>query len=260
MSPLDRWCLGTESVKSPIGIRTRWCRHLAAVVALLAFPAVAVAADQRPSASFSFSPENPRTGDAVQFVSSSCDPDGQLVRQAWDLDGDGLFDDAEGLAAGTTFAGSGAHVVGLEITSADGVTTVQRRTVMVDTTYALPRPDSTRTLSPFPVVTLGGRLTTRGARIRLLSVRAPLCSRVRVSCRGAGCPIKRASAFAGRGTLRIRRFERSMRAGTVLTVRISKGDRIGKLTEFRIRKNKEPARRDMCLRPGETAGSRCPRG
>lgn len=241
-------------------MRTKSCRHLAAVVALLAFPATAVAADQRPSASFSFSPENPRTGDAVQFSSSSCDPDGRLVRQAWDLDGDHAFDDAEGSTARTTFTGSGAHVVGVEVTSADGVTVVQRRTVMVDTTYALPRPDSARTLSPFPVVILGGRRTQAGANIRLLSVRAPVCSRVRVSCRGGGCPVKRTSAYAGRKTLRIRRFERRLRAGVVLTVRVSKGDRIGKLTEFRIRKGKDPARRDMCLRPGETAGTRCPRG
>ncbi len=230
------------------------------MIALLAFPGVAVAADQRPSASFSFSPENPRTGDSVQFVSSSCDPDGRLVRQVWDLDGDGLFDDAEGRSAATVFAGAGPHVVGLEVTSADGVTKVERRTVMVDTTYALPRPDTARMLSPFPVITLGGRLTKNGARITLLSVRAPVCSRVRVSCRGRGCPGKRTSAYAGRKTLRIRRFERRLRAGTVLTVRVSKGDRIGKLTEFRIRKNRNPTRRDMCLRPGETAGSRCPRG
>ncbi len=236
-------------------------RCLAAVAVLLAIPAVAVAADQRPSASFSFSPENPRTGDTVQFTSSSCDPDGRIVRQVWDLDGDGLFDDAEGRSAQTTFTGSGSRAVGLEVTSADGgVTAVQRRTVTVDTTYALPRPDTARTLSPFPVITLGGRLTKRGADIRLLSVRAPVCSRVRVSCRGVGCPAKRTSAYAGRKTLRIRRFERKLRAGIVLTVRVSKGDRIGKLTQFRIRKQKEPTRSDTCLRPGETAGSRCPRG
>jgi hypothetical protein len=241
-------------------MRAKSLRRLAAVLALLAFPGVAVAADQRPSASFSFSPESPRTGDSVKFVSSSCDPDGRLVRQVWDLDGDGLFDDAEGRSAATTFAGAGSHVVGLEITTADGVTRLERRTVMVDTTYALPRPDTARTLSPFPVVTLGGRLTRNGARITLLSVRAPVCSRVRVSCRGRGCPAKRTSAYAGRKTLRVRRFQRRLRAGVVLTVRISKGDRIGKLTEFRIRKNRNPTRRDMCLRPGETAGSKCPRG
>ena len=234
-------------------------KRLAIVLALMAFPAVAVAEDPRPSASFSFSPENPRAGDSVQFASSSCDPDGRLVRQAWDLDGDDDFSDAEGPTAATTLAEPGAHVVGLQITSDSGTTVVERHTIVVDAPDALPRPDSARTLSPFPVVTMAGQLTPRGARIKLLAVRAPVCSRVQVSCRR--CSIKRVwSAHAARGQLRIRRFERRLRAGSVVTVRISKGDRFGKLTEFRIRKGKPPVRRDMCLRPGATAGSKCPRG
>jgi hypothetical protein len=231
---------------------------LAIVLALVAFPAVAVAKDQRPSASFSFSPENPRAGDSVQFASSSCDPDGRLVRQAWDLDGDDDFDDAEGPTVATSLAGPGVHVVGLQITSDGGATVVQRHTIVVDARDALPRPDSARTLSPFPIVTMAGRLTPRGARIKLLAVRAPVCSRVQVSCRG--CSIKRLSAYAGRTQLRIRRFESGLRAGSVVSVRISKGDRFGKLTQFRIRKGEVPVRRDMCLRPGATAGSKCPPG
>jgi PKD repeat protein len=233
-------------------------RRMTFVLAMLAFPAVAVA--EGPSASFSVSPENPRSGDTISFASSSCDPDGRLVSEAWDLDGDGAYDDSEGHTAGTVFTGAGAHLVGLQVRTADGATAVQRRTIMVDTVYALPRPDSARALSPFPVVTLGGRLTPRGARIKLLRVSAPVCSRIRVSCRGRGCPSRRVSKYASRKASRIRRFERSLRAGNVLTVRVSKGDRIGKLTTFRIRLHKEPARQDMCLRPGDSKGSRCPRG
>jgi hypothetical protein len=40
-------------------------------------------------------------------------------------------------------------------------------------------------------------------------------------------------------------------AGTVLTVRISKGHSIGKFTQFRIRRDKGASRRDRCLRPGD---------
>ncbi len=168
---------------------------MTAVLAMLAFPAVAVA--EGPSASFSVSPENPRSGDTMSFASSSCDPDGRLVSEAWDLDGDGAYDDAEGHTAGTIFTGSGAHLVGLQVKTADGATAVQRRTIMVDTVYALPRPDKARALSPFPVVTLGGRLTPRGARIKLLRVSAPVCSRIRVSCRGRGCPSGKVSEVRG---------------------------------------------------------------
>lgn len=241
------------------GMQSRRARWLAGAVAVAALPSAAVAHAERPSASFSASPENPMTGQPVQFASSSCDPDGRLVEEAWDLDEDGAYDDAEGRSAETTFTREGAHVVGLQVTSADGAIATQRRTVLVDTAYALPRPDSARLLSPFPVVTLVGRLTPTGARIKRLKVSAPVCSRVRVRCIGRACP-KRVSVYAGRRPVRIRRFERSLQAGTVLTVRVSKDRRIGKSTRFRIRLNREPARRDLCLRPGETKGSRCPGG
>lgn len=230
---------------------------MTAVVAVLAFPAVAVA--ESPSASFSVSPENPRSGDGMFFASSSCDPDGRLANEAWDLDGDGEYDDAAGHTAGTTFTAPGTHFVGLQVTSADGATAVQRRPIVVDTEYSQPRPDSVHALSPFPVVTLAGRLTPTGARIKLLRVAAPVCSRIRASCDGRGCPSRGVSMYAGRKAPRIRRFERSLEAGSVVTVRVSKGDRIGKLTTFRIRLHKEPARRDMCLKPGDSKGSRCPR-
>ena len=130
---------------------------------------------------------------------------------------------------------------------------------MVDTVYMLPRPESDCLMSPYPVARLAGRLTVNGARVRRLSVsRAPRCAVVAVSCRGRSCPARRVSRFMGRKPLRFRRFERRLPAGTVLTVRISKGDSIGKFTEFRIRAGKAPLRRDRCLRPGERRGSVCP--
>jgi hypothetical protein len=57
-----------------------------AVAALLACPAAALAADELPDAGFSLSPEDPPAGDQVRFESSSCDPDGRIVRHAWDFD------------------------------------------------------------------------------------------------------------------------------------------------------------------------------
>src|SRR5918999_1689072 len=252
-----RWCRrGNPHVTLP---PFRPSRSPVAVLTLLACPAAALAAEQSPDADFSFSPDDPQTRQQVRFVSSSCDPDGRLIREAWDLDGDGAFDDAVGPVATRTFTSAGGHSIGLEVTADGEATDRRRRTVRVDTEYALPRPDSDRLMSPYPVVRLAGRLTPEGARVRLLSVsRAPKCAVVAVSCRGGSCPAKRVSSFTGRGALRIRRFERRLRAGTVLTVRISKGDSIGKLTRFRIRSGKAPRRRDRCLRPGETRESACP--
>jgi PKD domain len=235
-------------------------RSAVVVVALLACPAAALGADQPPHANLSLTPEDPRTGQEVRFDPSSCDPDGRPIREAWDLDGDGTFDDAVGPVATQTFVGAGARTVGLEVTSAGGATDRRRRSVMVETEYALPRPDSDRLMSPYPVVRLAGRLTGRGARIRVLSVsRAPQCAVAEVSCRGGSCPTRRLSRFMGRSPLRFRLFERRLAAGTVVTVRISKGRSIGKYTQFRIRRGSSPSRRDRCLRPGERKGSTCPR-
>jgi hypothetical protein len=248
-------------VTHPTRTQHRLRRYSLAILVVLACPAVALGANEPPNASFSYSPEDPRAGQSIQFESSSCDPDGDLLRQAWDLDGDGAYDDAEGPIVTQSFPGSGARTVGLEVTAAGGATDTQRRTVMVNTEYALPRPDSDRLMSPFPVIRLAGQLTRSGARVKVLSVlRAPVCAFVRVTCRGKSCPARRASGYMRRhGALRFRRFERRLRAGTVLTVRVSKNDLIGKFTQFRIRKDAAPKRRDRCLRPGQRRGTSCPR-
>src|SRR4051794_17932262 len=184
-----------------------------ALLAVLLWPGAALARAESPDASFTFAPENPRTGDSVHFVSSACQPGGKLVSQSWDLDGDGAYDDAVGPDATSVFTGSGSFAVGLQVVGSGGRTAVRRRLVMVDTVYALPRDDSTRLLSPFPVVTLDGRLTGSGARVTVLTVRGPVCARVSVSCRGRGCPTRKYSAYIGHRRLRLRRFERAYRAG-----------------------------------------------
>jgi hypothetical protein len=234
-------------------------RPAVAVLALLIFPAAALAAEA-PNANFGFWPGDPPAGHAVQFQSTSCDPDGRLVRQAWDLDGDGVFDDAFGSEARRTYPRRGTRSVGLEVTAANGETARVRKDVMVQTEYVLARPREERMMSPFPIVRLAGRIMGTGARIQVLSVsRAPRCARVSVACRGRSCPARRVVRYKGRRALRFRRFERRLRAGTVLAVRISKGSSIGRLTRFKIRRGKRPSRRDQCLRPGERVGSACPR-
>jgi hypothetical protein len=227
-----------------------------ATVAVLSAPATAAA--ERPDASFSFAPADPRAGQAVRFESSSCDPDGRLIRQAWDLDGDGAYDDAAGSVATATFPSAGAREVGLSVTARGGETDTRRRTLLVDSDYAVPRPPQARLMSPFPVVRLAGQLTSDGARVRLLAVRGPVCAQAELTCRGRACPARRQRKFVGRGRLRFPRFERRMPAGTVLGIRISKGNLIGKITRFTIRDGKAPKRMDRCLRPDQRRASTCP--
>jgi hypothetical protein len=114
-------------------------------------------------------------------------------------------------------------------------------------------------LSPFPIVTIAGRLIRRGARLTRLSVRGPSASDVRVRCRGRSCRRRSARATIGpRGSVRIPRFQRRFRAGTVLEVLVTKPGFVGKYTRFRIRRRRPPLRTDLCVQPGATTGSACP--
>jgi hypothetical protein len=142
--------------------------------------------------------------------------------------------------------------------SDSGEVTTAWRTVVVDPADSSALPQLPPLISPFPVVTLGGRLEGRTTRINLLSVSAPSCSTVSVSCRGRGCPVESRVAQVIRRGLRLRSAEKRFRPGNRLTVAVSKGGLVGKLTEFRFRRGKPPLRTDSCLVPGATTGTPCP--
>jgi len=55
--------------------------------------------------------------------------------------------------------------------------------------------------------------------------------------------------------VRLRRFERRMRSGTILRIFVTKPGFVGKYTRFRIRSAGTPARRDACARPDVTSFS-----
>jgi hypothetical protein len=111
-------------------------------------------------------------------------------------------------------------------------------------------------LQPFPVVRIRGYAVHGGMRITLLSVRGPRSARVSAQCVGAGCPRHRLAPLAL--PVRLRTFERYLRAGTVLRLRITAATAIGKYTSFRIRAHGAPRRRDRCLLPDRWAPARCP--
>jgi hypothetical protein len=114
-----------------------------------------------------------------------------------------------------------------------------------------------RTMRPAPVVRFRGWLTSRGARLTLLTVRAPRGARIAVRCRGAGCPRERVVRMAA--LKRLRTYEARLRAGVRLVVRVTKPGFIGKHTVIRIRRGKAPTRRDRCLYPGSRKPAACPR-
>jgi hypothetical protein len=223
-----------------------------------------------PEASFVFFPTAPLVGEPVTFVSTSTDPDSPIPATAlrWDLDGDGLFDDATGPSATVSFPVAGTFLIALQVsTNAKDVATLvlpvgtPAATVLAQRSFSL--------MSPFPVVRIVGRASKRGARIRRLSIDAPPGASVSVRCRGRGCPFKRARRtvsrriLAGRlpatRVLHIRRLEgRTLRSGAILRISVTRNDAIGKYTRFTIRKKKPPARADRCLVPGSTLPVGCP--
>jgi hypothetical protein len=122
---------------------------------------------------------------------------------------------------------------------------------------SVPQPTASRPrmLKPFPVVRIKGVLTARGARVSLLTVRAPRGVRITVACRGRDCPVRRFVPRAG--ARRLRPFERELRAGTRLEISVTKPGYIGKFTVIVIRRNAAPWRSDRCLEPGAKRAVRC---
>jgi PKD repeat protein len=247
-----------------------------------------------PVASFTFAPRTPITGEKVTFTSLARDGDGKIRRWRWDLDGDGKTDDGKKETATRTYDKPGSYTVALEVEDDDGskATTFQTLQVYLPGTVPAPAPplpppppvDGTRAgggdaiptpppppppapaarrlraLSPFPVVRIRGQILRRSTRIEVLSVSGPQGAKVQVRCRGRGCPrrVLRTKVRKARGAERIRQFERTLPAGVVLEITVTKGNRIGKYTKFVIRGRLAPVRRDLCVGPVSIRPVACP--
>ena len=93
-------------------------------------------ADQPPTAVAS---ANPTTGDApltVQFDGSgSSDPDaGDTLSYAWDLDGDGQYDDSTQIGPSYTYTSSGTFIASLRVTDSKGASATAAVTISVGNT------------------------------------------------------------------------------------------------------------------------------
>jgi uncharacterized repeat protein (TIGR01451 family) len=89
------------------------------------------AANQPPTASFTASPSSGPAPLAVTFDGTgSSDPDGDALAYAWDLDGDGAFDDALGATAARTYLSDGNVTVRLQVTDPSGASHVSPSTTI----------------------------------------------------------------------------------------------------------------------------------
>ena len=238
---------------------------------------VTVLQDKPPVVSLSASPATPAVGAPVTFTATASDPDGSVAAIAWDLDGDGHFNDGTGAVVTRSFSTSGSRIVSVRATDNAGVATIAFRTIEVTgstSASSLGQPGTAAggaptgsasgaklaMLTPFPVVRIRGVILRGSARLSLLSVRAPTGARVKVSCHGGGCPKKKSLVLrvaSGKRSVRVRSLERRLRRGAVIEVFITAPGRIGKYTRFTIRPNAAPARSDLCLQPGKAKPVAC---
>src|SRR5262249_11671374 len=120
---------------------------------------------------------------------------------------------------------------------------------------ATPKPKP-RMFNLYPLVRISGWLIVIGAHITRLTVIASRGVYINVVCQGAGCLRRHVVATASVTHIRI--FERDLRAGTRLTITISKRGFITKVTKFLIRRGCASLRTDGCLVFGTRRLSICP--
>lgn len=220
-----------------------------------------------PVAGFTYAPAAPLVAQLVTFTSTSSDADGTIAKYLWDVDNDGKFVDG-GPTLTAAFTRAGPHTVTLKVIDDAGGVATTFNTVTVRPAPVTPPPNENdkaktavtpATLNPFPIVRMRGLILRRGVNIQILSIRAPTGAVVTVRCKGRGCPVKRVRVklHGKQRGVRIHKLERRLRVGTVIEIRVTKRNWIGKYTRFVIRRNAAPSRRDLCIGTASGRPVRC---
>jgi IPT/TIG domain len=214
-----------------------------------------VHADSPPTASFTWFPQYPKVEEQVGLSSNSTDSQSPITSFAWSTTNNNIFQ-AAGPVYTTSFATPGNHSVSLRVTSADGLSTVATRVIVVS-------PYELSLMQPFPVVRIVGTYHRFGVTLSLLTVEAPADTKITVQCKGHRCPLKSlrhavAATRHGLATVAFRRLERHLPAGVRLIIRIFAPDKIGKYTRFVIRRGEPPKRVDACVGPTGGKPIACP--
>jgi plastocyanin len=104
----------------------------------------------RPNPSFVYEPLTPKVGESVTFTSTSTSPDGVILEESWDLDGD--FDnsnpdftkfDAVGHSVAHTYGAPGDYRVTLRVDNACGFSLAQQVVHVAPKPQTNPPPDTT---------------------------------------------------------------------------------------------------------------------
>ena len=243
-----------------------------------------------PTASFEVGSLAAQVGKPLAFTSDSSDLEEQRYKEplthAWDLDGDGSYDDGATRAVSFTYRSAGTYGVRLRVTDSNGVqrfaetdvrvsaapagqatsTPSRRRTrptvpAVMETGQALPTDPSGQVAvagaDGGTLVFLAPRLLARftmsryRTRVRLLALRSLVRgSLARVRCRGRGCPRAQAVRVKSKKALRFRRFERLLGARAMIEVVVTKPGTVGRYLRLRMRRGAAPTRRELCVPTG----------
>ena len=198
-----------------------------------------------PSASFTSAPKKPTEGREVTFASTATDPDGPIVKQEWDLDGDSRYDDAQGAVATTTKLKKGKRSVRLRVTDSKGATSSVVKSIQVRARPLKAPVDVKRSL--------GYIREPWGAKLVVLIVRVPSKTTVTVSCKGRGCPSQKMRKRSRKrpATLNFAGVKASVRAGAKLTVITTRPGHTPAYDIYTIRgNNQRPVIREGCKPPG----------
>jgi hypothetical protein len=230
-------------------------RGLSATHAVTVTASATPGAAQPPTASISWFPTHPVTGQSVSLVANATDALSPITSLAWDLAGGGAFaPGAPTIVA--SFASPGAHLVRLRVGAANGMTSTVGATIPVGAA-ALPL------MQPFPTVRISSTGSRSSVRLALLAVRAPAGARITVRCTGRSCPMgsqsRVVSARVVARSVEFHRFERRLRAGSEIEIFVSRRGAIGKYTRFVVRRGKLPVRLDKCLNGTYPKPIECPR-
>ena len=204
------------------------------------------------------------------FTSTSSDPDGTLVEQVWDLNGDGNYDNGGGATALRSFADAGSYVVGLRVTDNAGLVSFDSQTLTVVPAPGTPpvhdATSGTTTAEPVPGRAADGpdhRARDARAAAARESTRAdedhdPLYrSQLPVQEAGAGGPEWR-QRRERRPPCAFGASSGCCRPGVRVRVYVTKRGEVGKYTKFRFRAGNAPVRTDSCVMPGSWAPAECP--
>jgi hypothetical protein len=118
-------------------------------------------------------------------------------------------------------------------------------------------PASAKRIKPKPMVRIVGKYTSTGARITTFTVKAPKGATTTLACSKGTCPARKQTVKGGH-TSHLKKFERTLKAGTRIQLTIARKGYVSEITIVTIRRGHAPLRNDSCLVPGRTKRQKCP--